>query len=98
MLAKVRDSNYITWQKYLTQVQLAYNTSYHESIGDIPYRVIFKEMPRTLLQASADSVCRITGHKTTPMAYVENSLTSVPNIYRKGRKNYSHWSSERQRQ
>ena len=56
-------------------------------------------MPRTLLQAAADSVCRITGHKmTSPMAYVENSLTSVPNIYQKIKKNYSHRSNERQRQ
>ena len=72
---------------HLTHVQLAYNTSYHESIGDILYRVIFKEMPRTLLQAAADSVCRITEHNTTsPMAYVENSLTSVPDICQKVRK------------
>ena len=99
MLARVIDSNHTTWQSHLTQVQLAYNTSYHESIGDIPYRVIFKEMPRTLLQAAADSVCRVTEHKTTsPMAYVENSLTSVPDIYQKVKKNYSHKSNERQRQ
>ena len=99
MLAKVIDSNHTTWQNHLTQVQLASSTSYHESIGDIPYRVIFKEMPRTLLQAAADSVCRITEHKTTsPMAYVENSLTSVPDIYQRVKKIYSHRSNERQRQ
>ena len=96
MLAKVIDSNHTTWQNHLTQVQLAYNTSYHESIGDIPYRVIFKGMPRTLLQAAADSVCRIIGHKTSPMAYVEKSLTSVPNMYQKVKKNYNHRSNERQ--
>ena len=97
MLAKVIDSNHTTWQNHLTRVQLAYNTLYHESIGDIPYRDIFKEMPRTLLQAAADSVCRVTEHETTsPMAYVKNSLTSVPDIYQKVKKNYSHRSNGRQ--
>ena len=42
ILAKVIDSNHTTWQNHLTQVQLAYNTSYHESIGDIPYKLFSK--------------------------------------------------------
>ena len=56
-------------------------------------------MPRTLLQAAADSVFRVTEHKTTsPMAYVKNSLTSVSDIHQKVKKNYSRRSNERQRQ
>ena len=68
MLAKVIISNHNTWQDYLTQVQFAYNTEHHESIADIPYRVVFKEIPRTLLQVAADSVCRPTGHTVTSPA------------------------------
>ena len=50
-------------------------------------------MPRTLLQAAADSVCRITGHKII----VENSLSSVANIDQKVKKSYSYSSNEGQR-
>ena len=99
MLAKVIDSNQNTWQDYLTQVQFAYNTAHHESIADIPYRVVFKEIPRTLLQAAADTVCRPTGHTvTSPAIYADRRSAAVPGLYQKVMTNSIQASRARQKQ
>ena len=42
------------WYDHLFAVQFAYNTAYHTTVGDIPYRIIFKDSPRTTLQVAAD--------------------------------------------
>jgi transposase InsO family protein len=88
MSAKATNSNRRNWQDYLPQVQLAHNSAYHESIADIPYRIAYKEMPRTLLQAAADLVSpskeRVARSATS---YAYKSFVSVPGLYEGVRRN-----------
>ena len=43
------------WYDHLFAVQFVYDTAYHETVGDTPDRIIFKDSPRTsTLQVAAD--------------------------------------------
>ena len=58
-LAKLLSSYQRDWDEYLGAVQFAHDTAHHTSISDIPYRVVFKELPRTLLDVAAAVVVPI---------------------------------------
>ena len=50
-LSKLVADNQQNWQDHLPTVQFAHNTTFHESIAAIPYKVVFKEDPRKMIQA-----------------------------------------------
>ena len=58
MLSKLVASNQLDWQKHLPEIQFAHNTTFHESIATTPYKVVFKEDPRTIIHAAADVIYR----------------------------------------
>ena len=71
-LAKLVSSHQRDWDEYLGAVRFTHNTAHHTSISDIPYRVVFKELPRTLLDVSAAAVVppsRYLRH-LMPMSYL----------------------------
>jgi transposase InsO family protein len=58
MLTKITDEDQKGWDKHLSEVQLALNSVVHETIQDIPFRVMFKCTPRGMVDVTADRVMR----------------------------------------
>ena len=56
-LSKLVADNQRDCQDHLPTVQFADNTTLHESIAAISYKVVFKEDPRTIIRAAAGKIC-----------------------------------------
>ena len=56
MSAKIVRASDRQWQNHMFEVQFAHNTAYHESIKDVPSKIVFKDTPRTAIHAAADLV------------------------------------------
>lgn len=55
-LAKLVSENQRDWSTHLPAVKLSLNTALHDSTGEMPYRVVFKDIPRTMTDVLADVV------------------------------------------
>ena len=53
-LAKVIRQDQTDWPSKLPEVQLAYNSTQHDTIGMSPFRVVFKQNARTMIDSLAD--------------------------------------------
>lgn len=56
MLAKTVKKTQRDWPSLLPSIQLAHNSSQHEGIGEIPYKVIFGQLPKCPIDMKADQV------------------------------------------
>ena len=79
-LTKVVNEDQHSWAYKLLEVNLAYNSAFHNSIGDTPYRVVFKESPRLLTDVAADHVQQPS--QVTPPYLCRHTLT-LPGRYQR---------------
>ena len=79
-LSKLVADNQWNWLDHLPTVQFAHNTTFHEHIAAIRYKVVLKEDPRTIIHATADNICSEVNHITS-LAYVSDKESAVPELY-----------------
>ena len=83
-LATVVNEDRHSWANRLPEVNLTYNSSFHESFGDIPYRVVFKEPPGLVTDVAADRVQPSLQDKaaiTCPKSYTDSLQGDTTTIY-----------------
>ena len=81
-LAKLVSGHQRDWDEYLGAVQFAHNAAHHTSISDIPYRVDFKELPRTLLDVAAAAVVpTVPSDSVSPSSYADAAADVLPHLY-----------------
>eukprot|EP00118_Oscarella_pearsei_P017462 m.173105 g.173105 ORF g.173105 m.173105 type:complete len:319 (+) comp39090_c0_seq1:2571-3527(+) len=81
-IAKLMNENQRNWPDLLYAVQFAHNSAIHEFIGETPYRIIFKESPRTLVDAAADALLPTAKPTLPPREYVQNAESYTPQLYK----------------
>ena len=68
--------------KSLFEVQFAHNTAYHESIKDVPYRIVFKDTSKTAIHAAADLVISESENSLeSPAEYADNAQSMAKEAY-----------------
>ena len=81
-LSKMIASHQRDWYDHLFAAQFAYNTAYHETVGDTRYRIIFKDSPRTTLQVAADLVqSESIDEHLLPSAYADREKQRAVEMY-----------------
>ena len=81
-LSKMVASHQRDWYDHLFAAQFAHNTAYHETMGDTPYRIVFKDSPRTMLQVAADLVySESTDEHQLPTVYADQEQEKVAEMY-----------------
>ena len=81
-LSKMVASHQRDWYDHLFAAQFAHNTAYHETMGDTPYRIVFKDSPRTMLRVAADLVySESTDEHQLPTVYADQEQEKVAEMY-----------------
>ena len=81
-MSKIVASNQLDWQKHLSEIQFAHNTTFHESIATTPYKVVFKEDLRTIVHAAADVIHRPqpAGISKTPLEFATDRDSGISRL------------------
>ncbi|CAB4041021.1 RNA-directed DNA polymerase, partial [Paramuricea clavata] len=64
-LTKLVDKHPNRWSQHLPDVQLAYNTAVHTSTGVSPYKLVFKEHPRSKFEIITEKISPATVREKT---------------------------------
>ena len=65
------------WSQHLPDVQLAYNSAEHASTGTSPYKLVYKEYPRSKFEMFTEKISRTMEEKNKSMF---GAVSEVPGI------------------
>ena len=98
-LSKMVASHQRDWYDHLFAAQFAHNTAYHETMEDTPYRIVFKDSPRTMLHVAADLVySESTDEHQLPTVYADQEQEKVAEMYANVESRYKQMKEARQQQ